>query len=208
MADLQHKNIPDSELHEPKGVASATLDDVYHADGAGSGVWKALPETVQPSDLRIGRVLDVSSTAGSQSPTGLGDANAIQIEFGAASGTVSDPVMIGSNGTVTINQEGLYRVKVALQFGRSGGAGVSHLLFRVKVNDVQAGRSVSHFLDSADNTMYFENDDWIFFPAGTTLKFEVMRDSAGNNSGGLVSYTATESWNFAPTAALRIQRFE
>lgn len=37
---IQHKDIPDSLLHEPKGVASATSGSVYSANGLGSGVWK------------------------------------------------------------------------------------------------------------------------------------------------------------------------
>jgi len=34
-----HKNLADSQLHEPKGVASAASGNVYTADGAGSGTW-------------------------------------------------------------------------------------------------------------------------------------------------------------------------
>lgn len=37
---VQHKNIPDAELHEPKGVASATANTTYFANGSGSGTWK------------------------------------------------------------------------------------------------------------------------------------------------------------------------
>jgi len=36
---IEHKNIPDVNLHEPKGVASANANDVYIADGLGSGTW-------------------------------------------------------------------------------------------------------------------------------------------------------------------------
>ncbi len=39
MADFQHRNIPNSELHEPKGVSSASSGTVYVADGSGSGSW-------------------------------------------------------------------------------------------------------------------------------------------------------------------------
>lgn len=35
----EHVSLPDSELHEPKGVAGATTGQVYIADGAGSGDW-------------------------------------------------------------------------------------------------------------------------------------------------------------------------
>lgn len=40
MAIIQHKDIPDAQLHEPKGIASATVGQTYVADGAGGGVWK------------------------------------------------------------------------------------------------------------------------------------------------------------------------
>ena len=34
-----HASLTDPELHEPKGVASASLGKVYRADGSGSGAW-------------------------------------------------------------------------------------------------------------------------------------------------------------------------
>lgn len=36
---IQHKNIPDAELHESKGVATAVVNTAYFANGAGSGSW-------------------------------------------------------------------------------------------------------------------------------------------------------------------------
>jgi len=58
----QHANLPDSQLHEPKGVASASVNDVYVADGAGSGTWK------QP--IRVG-VYDYNDATTSGSPIAL-----------------------------------------------------------------------------------------------------------------------------------------
>lgn len=37
---IQHRDIPDAQLHEPKGAASASLNQAYFSSGAGSGVWK------------------------------------------------------------------------------------------------------------------------------------------------------------------------
>lgn len=42
MADLDHKDITEAFLHEPKGVSTATAGQAYLADGAGSGVWTNL----------------------------------------------------------------------------------------------------------------------------------------------------------------------
>lgn len=36
---VSHASLTDPELHEPKGVATATLGQVYTANGAGSGSW-------------------------------------------------------------------------------------------------------------------------------------------------------------------------
>jgi hypothetical protein len=40
MANVDHSAITDPNIHEPKGVASATANTIYEADGAGSGAWK------------------------------------------------------------------------------------------------------------------------------------------------------------------------
>lgn len=42
MANTGHENLTGSDLHEPKGVAAATADKVYVANGSGSGVWEKI----------------------------------------------------------------------------------------------------------------------------------------------------------------------
>jgi hypothetical protein len=37
---VQHRLIPDAELHEPKGASSASVNTSYFSNGAGSGSWK------------------------------------------------------------------------------------------------------------------------------------------------------------------------
>lgn len=51
MPNIQHKDIPDAQLHEPKGVAVALNKQIYIADGAASGDWRQLTEDdIQFSD--------------------------------------------------------------------------------------------------------------------------------------------------------------
>lgn len=45
MANVQHSALTGAELHEPKGVATATADQVYVADGAASGAWQKITNT-------------------------------------------------------------------------------------------------------------------------------------------------------------------
>lgn len=42
---IQHRDIPDAQLHEPKGVVAASSSEVYVADGAASGAWRKIRET-------------------------------------------------------------------------------------------------------------------------------------------------------------------
>jgi len=43
MADVEHSQLPDELLHEPKGASTAAAGTVYVADGAGSGSFSKLP---------------------------------------------------------------------------------------------------------------------------------------------------------------------
>lgn len=42
MANVQHSSLTDPNIHEPKGVSSATANKVYMSNGAGSGSWTAV----------------------------------------------------------------------------------------------------------------------------------------------------------------------
>ena len=42
MANVVHSGLTAANLHEPKGVASATVDKVYVSNGAGSGAWQKI----------------------------------------------------------------------------------------------------------------------------------------------------------------------
>jgi hypothetical protein len=43
---IQHANIPDGKIHEPKGISTASSGTVYVSNGAGSGVWKKTDSTI------------------------------------------------------------------------------------------------------------------------------------------------------------------
>lgn len=42
MPTIEHSVLTTTELHEPKGIAAASADEVYVADGAASGSWQIL----------------------------------------------------------------------------------------------------------------------------------------------------------------------
>ena len=56
MANVEHKDLPNTELHEPKGVSGADAGAVYISDGAASGSWqdrKTPLTTTVWDDLRV-----------------------------------------------------------------------------------------------------------------------------------------------------------
>lgn len=59
--DIEHSELPDNLLHEPKGASTAAAGTVYIADGAGSGSFEKLPTT--SLDISIPTVSAISHTA-------------------------------------------------------------------------------------------------------------------------------------------------
>tara|TARA_R110000850_G_scaffold269167_2_gene401009 strand:- start:7810 stop:8337 length:528 start_codon:yes stop_codon:yes gene_type:complete len=162
-------------------------------------------------DINIERVLDGLSTALEQSPTGLGEANQVQIEFGVAVNDSTDPVNLLQDGTLVINKDGLYRLKISLLYGREVGGGTSELRFRVLINGVQAGQTVGVDIDSAKISLPFEDEAWVNLTTGLLITYEIMRESSGADTGGLISVPVTSatapSWAQTTCAAIRVERW-
>lgn len=59
--DIEHSELPDNLLHEPKGASTAAAGTVYIADGAGSGSFEKLPTT--SLDITIPTVTTATHTA-------------------------------------------------------------------------------------------------------------------------------------------------
>lgn len=53
---VAHKDLTGADLHESKGVASASINTVYVADGSGSGTWK----TLEASSISGSSVLNIN----------------------------------------------------------------------------------------------------------------------------------------------------
>lgn len=70
IGDIQHSELPDNLLHEPKGASTAAKGTVYIADGAKSGAFKKIPlsslDFVADSvdDLQPSSITDTASLTG------------------------------------------------------------------------------------------------------------------------------------------------
>lgn len=54
MANIEHKDITDPNVHEPKGVAAAAANKVYVSDGASSGSWSKVTKDVLDTSTVFG----------------------------------------------------------------------------------------------------------------------------------------------------------
>jgi len=63
MATIQHKDLPESVLHEPKGASTANAGDVYVSDGAGSGSW-ATVDAIGSGTATAGQLLVADGSGG------------------------------------------------------------------------------------------------------------------------------------------------
>lgn len=142
-----------------------------------------------------------------QAPTAVD--TPIQLVFGAAQKSASDPVMINAAGLVTFNTAGNYAVRVKLQCGRTGATGTSILLSRLLLSGTQIGSTACVKLTQTDATTPTESRVIMNVTAGQTLAVQIMRDSAGSNFGGVYQQAATvTAWGKAPSALLVISRLE
>lgn len=84
---VEHVDITDPEIHEPKGVASAAAGEVYIADGAGSGSWKSSGWNVHGEMVITGNTTAQSLTAASDATLAT-DSDYVKVTTGWSTGHV------------------------------------------------------------------------------------------------------------------------
>ena len=106
----EHSTLTGSNLHEPKGAASASSGEVYVADGAASGAWT--DRTVGQTYTLTAVIADVSTAETVYIPVPYAGtvAKVVTVLEGAIA-TGDDTITVtnvgtGSMGTITITQSG------------------------------------------------------------------------------------------------------
>ena len=138
-----------------------------------------------------------------QVPTGL-DAP-MQILFGPAQGTASDPVMLSAAGALTINRKKKYLLDVIVQYSRDNAGAAAWLFFRIKKNGAHFGNSIFAKLDNSNSDLPVQFSSRLDLAAGDVLTFEMMRDSQGFDDGELLSTSPTPGdWAPVPSASITV----
>jgi hypothetical protein len=164
---------------------------------------------VEPSTAG-GPVVVVTETAinavsfDDQLPSGLGVP--LQLTFGAPQATADFTLDAAGTFTCLTTDEYLFFSKFVV--GRRGGAaGVSQVYIRVLVNVVQAGNSRHTIIDSPDIEVPITFSYNVQFTAGDVITFEIIRDTDGNNSGGVYAGNPdVVGWNPSPSCIVDFTR--
>lgn len=132
---IQHKNIADSDLHEPKGVSSATVDKAYVSNGLGSGTWQVLPGRAH-ADMYI----DAGSTT-----QALSSASAYaKLNPGTewTSGVSNLLTISPSTGAITLTQAGNYLISFWVTLTTTALASGTAYRFKFAINGTTSSRTL------------------------------------------------------------------
>jgi hypothetical protein len=130
MAIIQHVDITDPQVHEPKGASTATVDAVYLSDGAGSGAWEYPDYTLEVDVENI-------SVAGSAWVVAPYAGNIIKMY------SVIDGSITVANNTVTLEIAGVAVTNGTLTIAFSGSAaGIIDECTPTALNAVTAGQAI------------------------------------------------------------------
>jgi hypothetical protein len=180
---MEHRNIPDGELHEPKGAANALSGTFYKSDGAGSGSWGKL------SDSNV-EGLGPNSPAGLRLVTDGNGGFAAEAIPGSAFGTMnltnnaaSIAVTAASNSNLQNNSD-YQELSLALNFDSVEGMGTGSNYLEVEQSGLYLIDYWSNVRASQNNTKFalkFVINDTTFVPRGPRTNL-ITQDVAHNQS--------------------------
>jgi hypothetical protein len=151
------------------------------------------------------QVLNQESTLVGQAPAAVD--TPLQVRF---DGPVTNAyVTLSTLGVITFLQTGLYLVNIQGLFKRLGSSGgTAKVHFRGLLNGVAVGPTQAVDIDVVGVGIPYERSISLNITTpGTTLTFEIVRDSAGVNAGGLYQEVTTlAGWGAVPSAAILINK--
>lgn len=140
-----------------------------------------------------------------QEPTGLGIDT--QILLGPAQTTPFFDLDALGNITCLVSDE--YTLRAKLIVGRRGGsASTAQIYVRVKINGTPVGNPTQAIVDNPDIEFPFDIEAVGDLTAGDVVTFEMVRDTDGNNSGGLYAgQPSVAGWDPSPSVRVVLTRF-
>lgn len=215
---IQHKDIPDGNIHEPKGISTAPLNTVYVASGTGTGVYKKVNTSMLEGagTPAAGRRILTSGVEGITTVTNfaLGSMQIVNNLNSFAIGAASDPTLASSgdyllfsgngapwqvnpatenasfNGNgITVNVTGVWAINCWLDIrSYPSNAAVLAVKYRINGTTFQTGRSQSK-ASSTNGAANLVFFDHVQLTAGDTLQLYLASTVAGGIIIGSADFT-------------------
>lgn len=170
MANIQHVNIPEAQLHEPKGVSTAAAGTVYVADSGTSGAWATL-DAIGTGAATLGQVVTADGSGGSDY-TSLNNMNKVYIngnidDLSSAeshffvmplAGDITnlwcaiDETVSGGDTIITTEIGGVAVTNGSITIAGSSVAGTVDAATPTALNTVAAGQAVEFVCDGGTTT--------------------------------------------------------
>lgn len=129
---IEHVDITDPDIHEPKGVAAASASQVYVADGAGSGDWRYIPHSsCYYSNLGTGTTITAPTSMTVVNPVTSGDTDPKEFTHNSAGRltyTGSTTMDFNVNVSMTVKHSSASLVDIQVQLYKNGTTAVAGTL--------------------------------------------------------------------------------
>lgn len=118
---VEHVDITDPYVHEPKGVSAANSGEIYVADGAGSGDW------INKKTFSVLPQYGAMATLANATATAMATANTYyQIAGTYTAGTLNGFTFVSNH--LTVPTTGVYQITYDILITQSGGADQTYKL--------------------------------------------------------------------------------
>ncbi|AUR98537.1 hypothetical protein NVP1253O_13 [Vibrio phage 1.253.O._10N.286.45.B12] len=204
MADISHASLPDERLHQPKGAASAASDTWLRANGDGTTTFSSLPT----SELQVVDSISSLSLASQQLAS---EGDEAQITFGTPETSASGSVAIGSDGSITFNESGIYSITLNRNVTRSANNSINTVAFSVRLNGTQVTETALASLDNADPGLGLGSSGTgiLQATAGDVLTYHMLYLEGNAGTIGISPATvAATGWGNVPSAQVSISKLE
>lgn len=172
MANVAHSSLTGADLHEPKGVASASSGDIYVADGAGSGAHELCP----------GRIYGgICSKDSSIAMSGIGTTPKQFTGYDTnmpSNGVTSSH----SSDSITVVTAGVYFISSTITFETSAAGDAGTYQFHLRINGVEdANFGTRRDMSGSSDVGSCAFSGVISLSASDVLTVYVESDDAGND---------------------------
>lgn len=164
-----HNTITDPNLHEPKGIAAATVGQVYVSDGVGSGSWQNAP-TIPHACIR-------TLEGDSQTVATIGTIP-ITLPF-----TTDGPATVltanQANNRIVVNEAGDYLVNFQISFNTTAAGDAGLYKFRVLDDGTATPLLAAKQMSGSADTDTVSVSGILAMGASSVITITVESDEAG-----------------------------